>query len=78
MRAATKKEQTVNMGRPLTVRETAGALGLSESTIRSWLAQRRLGFVRLGRAIRIPVEEIDRVLAEGAVPAKERRDGRGR
>ncbi len=64
--------------RPLNVREVAGALGLSESTIRSWLAQRRLGFVRLGRAIRIPVEEIDRVLAQGAVPAKERRDGRGR
>ncbi len=64
--------------RPLSVREHAGALGLSESTIRSWLAQRRLGFVRLGRAIRIPVEEIDRVLAQGAVPAKERRDDRGR
>ena len=63
--------------RPLSVREVAGALGLSESTIRSWLAQRRLGFVRLGRAIRIPVEEVDRVLAQGAVPAKERGDGRG-
>ena len=72
-----EQKQTVNMGRPLTVRETAGALSLSESTIRSWLAQRRLGFVRLGRAIRIPVEEINRVLAQGAVPAKERRDGRG-
>ncbi len=74
-----EQKQTMSMGkRPLNVREVAGALGLSESTIRSWLAQRRLGFVRLGRAIRIPVEEIDRVLAQGAVPAKERRDGRGR
>ncbi len=74
-----EQEQTMSMRkRPLSVREVAGALGLSESTIRSWLAQRRLGFVRLGRAIRIPVEEIDRVLAQGAVPAKERRDGRGR
>ncbi len=74
-----EQKQSVSIGkRPLSVREVAGALGLSESTIRSWLAQRRLGFVRLGRAIRIPVEEIDRVLAQGAVPAKERRDGRGR
>ncbi len=62
--------------RPLSVREVAGALGLSESTIRSWLAQRRLGFVRLGRAIRIPVEEVERVLAQGSVPAREVRDGR--
>ena len=74
-----EQEQTMSMGkRPLNVREVAGALGLSESTIRSWLAQRRLGFVRLGRAIRIPVEEVDRVLAQGAVPAKEPGDGRGR
>lgn len=74
-----EQKQTMSMGkRPLNVREVAGALGLSESTIRSWLAQRRLGFVRLGRAIRIPVEEIDRVLAQGAVPARTRRDGRGR
>lgn len=74
-----EQKQSVSIGkRPLSVREVAGALGLSESTIRSWLAQRRLGFIRLGRAVRIPREEIDRVLAEGAVPAKERRDDRGR
>ncbi len=74
-----EQKQSVSIGkRPLSVREVAGALGLSESTIRSWLAQRRLGFIRLGRAVRIPREEIDRVLAEGAMPAKERRDGRGR
>jgi excisionase family DNA binding protein len=67
----------MSMGKkPLSVREVAGALGLSESTIRSWLAQRRLGFVRLGRAIRIPVEEVERVLAQGSVPAREVRDGR--
>ncbi len=72
-----EQKQTMSMGkRPLSVREVAGALGLSESTIRSWLAQRRLGFIRLGRAVRIPREEIDRVLAEGAVPAREVRDGR--
>ncbi len=72
-----EQKQSVSIGkRPLSVREVAGALGLSESTIRSWLAQRRLGFVRLGRAIRIPVEEVERVLAQGSVPAREVRDGR--
>ena len=55
----------------LTVAETARRLGLRESTIRAWVAQRRIGVVRLGRAVRIPLEEIERLVAEGSVPARE-------
>jgi excisionase family DNA binding protein len=58
--------------RPLTIREAAEALGLSEHCLRSWVATRKLGYVRLGRAIRIPATEIQRILERGWVPARER------
>ena len=53
---------------PRTVGQAALELNLSRATIRAWIAQRRLGHVRLGRAIRIPVQEIQRVLEGGYVP----------
>ena len=54
--------------RPRTVAEAAGELNLSKATIRAWIAQRRLGHVRLGRSVRIPAEEIRRILRVGYVP----------
>jgi excisionase family DNA binding protein len=57
----------------LSVKETAAKLGLKEPTIRLWIAQRRIGIVRLGRAIRIPSEEVERLILEGTVPAREDR-----
>jgi excisionase family DNA binding protein len=60
----------------LSVRQVAEVLGLQESTIRAWIAQRRIGIVRLGRAIRVPVEETNRLIAEGTIPAKGLRNGR--
>jgi len=53
-----------------TVRETSKALGLTESTIRSWILERRINFVKLGGAIRISEKEIDRILRQGTVPRK--------
>ena len=74
MNAATVEEKATRMNaKPLTVREAAQALNLAEPTVRAWLAQRRLGFIQLGRAIRIPASEIDRLLSQGAVPAREAR-----
>ncbi len=35
---------------PRTVEQAAAELNLSRATIRAWIAQRRLGHVRLGRA----------------------------
>lgn len=59
--------------RPRTVDETAEELGLSVYTIRSWIADRRLLHLRLGRAIRIPAEEIRRVLEESTIPVSRKR-----
>jgi excisionase family DNA binding protein len=56
--------------KPRSVRQAAEELNLSTATIRAWLASRKLGYVRLGRAIRIPADEIRRLLTEGMVPAR--------
>lgn len=55
--------------RPLKVVEAANALGVSVHTIRAWISQRRLSHVRLGRAIRVLPEEVERFLNNAAVPA---------
>jgi len=57
----------------LTVRETAERLGLRECTIRAWLAARKLSFVRLGRAVRIPESEVSRLIETNTVPRREPR-----
>jgi excisionase family DNA binding protein len=54
----------------LTVQEAADQLGLKTSTIRLWIALRRLPSVRLGtRAIRIPADAIEALVARGYTPA---------
>ncbi len=60
--------------RNLSVHEAAGLLGVAAPTIRSWLRQRRLGFVRAGRRVVIPEAEIRAFLERHAVPAREGND----
>lgn len=60
----------------LTVRQASDRLGLRESTIRAWIAQRRIGVVRLGRAVRIPSDEVERLIAENTIPARKQRNAR--
>jgi excisionase family DNA binding protein len=59
---------------PLTVRQTAERLGISVFTVRAWIGQRRMEFLRLGRSIRISQQEVQRILDENLIPAhKDRR-----
>jgi len=58
--------------RLMTVAQAASALALAPQTIRLWIGQRRIAHVRLGRAIRIKTGEIERVLADGEIPAQRR------
>jgi excisionase family DNA binding protein len=46
----------------LTAREAATFLGLSENTIRMWIWQRRLPVVRLGRAVRLRREDLEKII----------------
>ena len=57
--------------RPLKVREVADALGLSVHTVRTWISQRRLAHLRLGRAIRVLPAEVETLLTNSAVPARD-------
>ena len=54
---------------PMTVREAANALGLSVHTIRAWVAQRKLTYVRLGRAIRVLPSAVEDMLRNSTVQA---------
>ena len=56
------------MARQFTVKQAAEELNVSVFTIRSWISQRRIVHVRLGRAIRVPSAEIQRLIDRGTVP----------
>ena len=58
-----------------TVEQAATDLCVSVHTIRAWVATRKIGCVRLGRAVRIPSTEISKLIERGTIPA---RDDRGR
>jgi len=59
----------------LRVPEFAAALNVEESTVRAWLLRRFVAKVKLGkRSIRIPASEVERLIAEGTIPARGRRE----
>jgi len=53
----------------LTVVQVANRLGLKEATIRRRILERRLPYVKLGRAVRIPEEAVDALIASSYRPA---------
>jgi excisionase family DNA binding protein len=54
----------------ITIREAADRLGLKESTIRKYILKRQIAYVKPSvRAVRIPIEELERILAAGLSPA---------
>ena len=52
-------------GRLLRVAEAAYALSVSEHTLRIWMSEGRISFIKLGRCSRISEFELRRVLAKG-------------
>jgi excisionase family DNA binding protein len=55
-----------------TVRHTAEELGVKPVTVRKWLAERRLPYVKLGRAVRIPAEAVRSFIEKNTIPARDR------
>ncbi len=54
----------------ITIREAAERLGLKESTIRKYILKRQIAYVKPSiRAVRIPIEELERILSNGLRPA---------
>jgi excisionase family DNA binding protein len=60
----------------ITIREAANRLGLKESTIRKAILKRQIAYVKPSvRAVRIPIEELERILAAGLRPAIPQAEG---
>ncbi|MBK7418686.1 MAG: helix-turn-helix domain-containing protein [Nitrospira sp.] len=60
----------------ITIREAANRLGLKESTIRKYILKRQIAYVKPSvRAVRIPIEELERILAAGLRPAIPQAEG---
>jgi len=52
------------------VNQFAASLGVTQACVRRWLLERRITFTKIGRLVRIPSSEVDRLIAEGLRPAK--------
>jgi excisionase family DNA binding protein len=52
------------------VPEFADELNVSPKMIWNWIAIRRLAVLHVGRSVRIPETELNRLIQEGSVPAR--------
>jgi excisionase family DNA binding protein len=54
----------------LSVPQFANALGVTPACIRRWILERKITTVKLGRLIRVPDSEIERLVNSGLRPAR--------
>lgn len=59
------------MDRLLTMQQFAERLGVTTACIRRWLLESKIAKVKLGRLVRIPNEECERLIREGLQPARQ-------
>jgi excisionase family DNA binding protein len=57
------------MAKMLTVSQAAQVLGVKPATVRSWIWKRQIGYVKISRSVRIPADEVDRLIVCGTRPA---------
>jgi excisionase family DNA binding protein len=53
--------------------QTASRLGISVKCLRSWIYRRTIPYVKVGRAVRISDETIQKIIDRGTMPALEER-----
>lgn len=51
----------------LTIPEAASRLGTTQRFVRRLVAERRIGYVKIGRFVRFTIEDIDEFIAAGRV-----------
>jgi excisionase family DNA binding protein len=54
----------------LSVPQFANALGVTPACIRRWILERKITTVKLGRLIRVPDSEVERLVNSGLRPAR--------
>lgn len=64
----------VNAAKLRSLPEAADRLGLSVKCLRGWVWRRSIPYVKVGRAVRISDETIQRIIDRGTMPALEGRD----
>jgi excisionase family DNA binding protein len=57
----------------LSVPQFADTLGVTRACIRRWILERKITVVKLGRLVRIPVGEVERLINSGLRQARETR-----
>lgn len=57
--------------RLLTAEQAAEYLGLATWTVRQWASMGRLPKVKLGRSLRFDISDLEKVIEEGKIPARE-------
>ena len=60
--------------RHVSVDEAANELGIRPSTIRRRILERRIGYLKIGRSVLIPLTEIERLIKEGYRPPLNRKE----
>jgi excisionase family DNA binding protein len=56
----------------LRAKEVAEILNITVATVRAWVLHRKISYVKLsGGSIRIPLTEVERLVCEGTIPARE-------
>ena len=53
------------------VDEACAKLNIKEPTLRRWILLRKVTYVKIGRSVRIPESEINRIIVEGTVKMRE-------
>jgi excisionase family DNA binding protein len=61
----------MNENQLLTVEEFAAALRVKSSCIRRWIREAKITVVHVGRLVRVPAGEIERIIHLGTRPANE-------
>jgi excisionase family DNA binding protein len=61
------------IGKLLTLRECSERTGHRESTWRAWILYRRVPYYKVGRSIRVAEVDLEQIIEQARVPAKEER-----
>ena len=58
--------------RLFTVDEFARELKITGGCVRRWVLLRRISTVRVGRLVRVPTSELERIVSDGFCPARQK------
>jgi excisionase family DNA binding protein len=53
----------------LTIEDAARRLGMRPITLRMWASRRKIARCKIGRSVRIPESEVERIISASLVPA---------